>query len=275
MKGNSRLRYAEPGYTTVRKCRFNHVHYVTTVATDPAACRPTSGLGPHPMLFMQTLERDDAVTLQPDETARGVVVWLHGLGADGYDFLPVIPELGVDDLAVRFVFPHAPIQAVTINGGQRMRAWYDIFSLTRADQQQDAEGIRRSELLIHDYLRIEQERGVPAERIILAGFSQGGAIALHAGLRYPQPLGGVLALSTYLPLHERLPAEASSANQATPILMCHGIDDPVLPMALGTASRDGLLALGYAVDWHEYPMQHAVCIEELGDIGRWLRLRLG
>lgn len=222
---------------------------------------------------MQTLERDDAVILQPTETASAAVVWLHGLGADGYDFLPVIPELGVDDLAVRFVFPHAPIRAVTINGGQRMRAWYDILSLTRADQQ-DADGICSSEHLIHDYLRIERERGVPAERIVLAGFSQGGAIALHTGLRYPQRLGGVLALSTYLPLHDCFSTEASTANKETPILMCHGREDPVLPIALGTSSRDGLQAMGYSVDWHEYPMQHAVCIEEIGDIGRWLRQRL-
>lgn len=222
---------------------------------------------------MQTLERDDAVILQPTETARAAVVWLHGLGADGYDFLPVIPELGLDDLAVRFVFPHAPIRAVTINAGQRMRAWYDILSLTRADQQ-DADGICSSEQLIHDYLRIERERGVPAERIVLAGFSQGGAIALHTGLRYPQQLGGVLALSTYLPLHDHLAAEASDANKQTPILMCHGIEDPVLPIALGTSSRDGMRAMGYSVDWHEYPMQHAVCVEEIAEIGRWLRLRL-
>lgn len=222
---------------------------------------------------MQTLERNDAVILQPDETASAVVVWLHGMGADGYDFLSVVPELGIDDLAVRFVFPHAPIRAVTINGGQRMRAWYDILSLTSAAQQ-DADGIYDSERLVHDYLRIERERGVPAERIVLAGFSQGGAIALHTGLRYPQTLAGILALSTYLPVHDRLPAEAAEANRATPILMCHGTADPVLPLAFGSSSRDGLRASGYAVDWREYSMQHAVSMEEIEDIGRWLRQRL-
>lgn len=222
---------------------------------------------------MQTLERDDAVILQPADTARAAVIWLHGLGADGYDFLPVIPELGVDDLSVRFVFPHAPIRPVTINGGQRMRGWYDILSLTRADQQ-DADGIRESERIVHDYLRIERERGVPAERIVLAGFSQGGAIALHTGLRYAQPLAGIVALSTYLPLHDRVAAEVSDGNRNTPILMCHGVSDPVLPIALGTSSRDGLRAMGYGVEWHDYPMEHAMCVEEIEEIGRWLRQRL-
>jgi len=223
---------------------------------------------------MQTLEREDAVILQPDAPARAAVIWLHGLGADGYDFLPVVPELGLDDLAVRFVFPHAPVRAVTINAGQRMRAWYDILSLTRADMQ-DTAGIHASELHVHDYLRIEHERGIPAERIVLAGFSQGGAVALHTALRYPQALAGLLALSTYLPLHEQLASEASPAARATPILMCHGDADPVLPLALGSSSCELLRAQGYAVEWHDYPMEHAVCLDEIHTIGSWLRQRLG
>lgn len=223
---------------------------------------------------MQTLEREDAVILQPDVPARAAVIWLHGLGADGYDFLPVVPELGLDDLAVRFVFPHAPVRAVTLNAGQRMRAWYDILSLTRADMQ-DTAGIHASERQVHDYLRIEHERGIPAARIVLAGFSQGGAIALHTALRYPQALAGLLALSTYLPLHEQLAGEASQASRATPILMCHGDADPVLPLALGSSACELLRAQGYAVEWHDYPMGHAVCVDEIHTIGRWLRQRLG
>lgn len=222
---------------------------------------------------MQTLERDDAVILQPDTPARAAVIWLHGLGADGYDFLPIVPELGIDDLAIRFVFPHAPIRSVTINSGNRMRAWYDIFDLTSAVRQ-DVEGIRESEHRVQDYLRIERERGLADNRVILAGFSQGGAIALHTGLRYTHTLAGILALSAYLPLHDRLADERAPANQHTPILMCHGLQDQVLPITLGAASRDSLQALGYAVEWHDYPMQHQVCGDELETIGGWLRQQL-
>ena len=223
---------------------------------------------------MQTLEREDAVVLQPESKVRAAVIWLHGLGADGYDFLPVVPELQVDDLAVRFVFPHAPIRAVTINNGNRMRAWYDISSL-ELDGEQDRDGIHASAALVEDFLRVERERGLEEKQIVLAGFSQGGGIALHAGLRHPKTLAGILALSTYLPLEETLPSERSVNNQATPILMCHGSDDTVLPMSLGEASRDYLRSLDYVVEWHEYEMGHQVCVEEIQTIGQWLRDRLG
>lgn len=223
---------------------------------------------------MQTLEREDAVVLQPESKAGAAVIWLHGLGADGYDFLPIVPELQVDDLAVRFVFPHAPIRAVTINNGNRMRAWYDIASLEQ-DGEQDHDGIHASAALVADFLRVERERGTEESHIVLAGFSQGGAIALQAGLRHPKALAGILALSTYLPLEDTLAAERSDDNRATPILMCHGSDDPVLPMSLGEASRDYLRSLDYAVEWHEYPMGHQVCEKEIRTIGQWLRDRLG
>ena len=223
---------------------------------------------------MQTLERDDAVILQPEDRALASVIWLHGLGADGYDFLPIVPELGVDDLSIRFVFPHAPIRAVTINNGNRMRAWYDILSLTRPAEE-DAAGIRSSAMLVQDFLRVERERGLAEDRIVLAGFSQGGAIALHTGLRHAHPLAGILALSTYLPLWDSLSVERTEANQHTPILMCHGLQDPVVPLALGEASRDHLRSLGYAVKWHDYPMEHQVCVDEIHTISDWLRDRLG
>lgn len=222
---------------------------------------------------MQTLERDDAVVLEPEAPATAAVIWLHGLGADGHDFPPVVHALDLGDRPWRFIFPHAPLRPVTINGGQRMRAWYDILSLTDAGLQ-DAEGIEASRAIVEARLDAESAAGVVPDRIILAGFSQGGAIALHTGLRHPQRLAGILALSTYLPLHGRLPSEAADANRDTPILMCHGSEDAVLPLALGTASRDGLRALGYAVQWRDYRMGHEVCMDEIADIGGWLRQRL-
>lgn len=222
---------------------------------------------------MQTIQREDAVIVQSEAPASAAVIWLHGLGADGFDFVPVVPELGIDDLPLRFVFPHAPMRPVTINGGQRMRAWYDVLDLNSADRQ-DAKGICDSERRVRDYIRAENEAGIASQRIVIAGFSQGGAITLHTSLRYPEQLAGILALSTYVPLHDRLPAEALEANRQTPIMMCHGTYDPVLPIALGNASRDGLRTMGYSVAWHEYPMQHAVCAEEITAIGNWLRQRL-
>jgi phospholipase/carboxylesterase len=214
------------------------------------------------------------VVLAPAGTPAASVIWLHGLGADGHDFLAVVPELRLPaQPAVRFVFPHAPVRPVTINMGLRMRAWYDIVSLSAAGASDEA-GIRASAALLERWIAREIELGVPAQRIVVAGFSQGGAIALHGALRYPQRLAGVLALSTYLPLHGRLAAEAAPANRAVPILMCHGRDDPVLPMTLGAMSRDFLRGLGYAVAWKEYPMQHQVCAAEIADIAAWLRDRL-
>jgi phospholipase/carboxylesterase len=199
------------------------------------------------------------------------VIWLHGLGADGHDFEPLVPELGLR-FPVRFVFPHAPVRPVTINGGMAMRAWYDILGFGR-DVREDAAGIRASAAALSRLIDREVERGIPAERVVLAGFSQGGAVALHTALREPRALGGVVALSTYLPLAATLAQERSAANAAVPILMAHGTDDPLLPLALAEASRRALEALGYAVDWQTYPMAHSVCLEEVSSIGAWLAAR--
>jgi phospholipase/carboxylesterase len=214
-----------------------------------------------------------AVCLEPETPPTASVIWLHGLGADGHDFVPVVPELELPDaLALRFVFPHAPVRPVTINNGMRMRAWYDILALSGAARQ-DERGIRESSSVLGDFIARERERNVAA-RIVIAGFSQGGAIALHAALRHPERLAGVLALSTYLPLPERLADEASPANRDLPILMCHGTADPVLPVQMGQASRDRLVALGYPVEWKTYPMQHQVSLAEIRDISLWLARQL-
>lgn len=223
--------------------------------------------------------RDEVVvTLAPAAPAAAgdaaSVIWLHGLGADGHDFVPLVPELRLAPPAeLRFVFPHAPVRPVTLNGGMPMRAWYDIRELSTAGRQ-DVAGTRESAARIGDLVAREMGRGRPASRIILAGFSQGGAIALHTALRHPQRLGGILALSTYLPLHESVAAEASAANRDIPILMCHGLHDPVLPYALGELSRDALTSLGHSVEWKAYPMQHEVCRPEIADISAWLAARL-
>ena len=223
---------------------------------------------------MKLEERADAAILHPPTPPTAAVVWLHGLGADGFDFVPIVAELGLPEtLSVRFVFPHAPVRSITLNNGMRMRGWYDIPSLARFDQQDQA-GICDSERIVHRFLQAELDAGIPATRIVLAGFSQGGAIALHAGLRYPQRLAGLLPLSTYLPLSDRLAAERSAANAEVPILMCHGRFDPVLPYVMGESSCEYLRSLGYRVEWREYPMQHQVCAEQIGHIGAWLRERL-
>ncbi|UJJ59997.1 MULTISPECIES: dienelactone hydrolase family protein [Rhodanobacter] len=205
---------------------------------------------------------------------RYSIIWLHGLGADGHDFAPIVPEL-VDPAwpALRFVFPHAPVRPVTINNGMSMRAWYDIIGFD-ARAPQDEAGIRASIAAVGTLIEREHARGVPSERIFLAGFSQGGAIALSAGLRHAEKLAGIIALSTYLPISATLAAERSAANAATPIFQGHGSADPVVALPRGTASRDALQALGYPVDWHTYPMAHAVCAEEIDDLRRWLGQRL-
>lgn len=216
----------------------------------------------------------DCIEIQPPATADAAVIWLHGLGADGNDFRPIVDELGLGtDHGVRFVFPNAPVRPVTINNGMAMRAWYDIKGMDIADKQ-DRPGIETSSAEIDGLIAREIEAGIAPERIILAGFSQGGAVALHAGLRYHRRLAGIMALSTYLPLAEQLPGEAAQANQGMAIFMAHGNADPVVPMTLGSASRDALSAAGYAVDWHEYPMQHQVCMPQIGDIARWLGQQL-
>jgi len=219
-------------------------------------------------------ESTDAVVLAPATPAAASVIWLHGLGADGHDFVPIVPELKLPaEPAVRFVFPHAPVRPVTLNMGMRMRAWYDIRTLT-ADGRADETGMRESVARVGQLIGAERAAGVEARRIVIAGFSQGGAVALHTALRHPEPLAGILALSTYLPLQAALATELSAANRATPILMCHGQFDPVLPMALGIIARDWLISERYPVEWKEYPMQHQVCLPQIQDIGGWLRARL-
>jgi phospholipase/carboxylesterase len=219
---------------------------------------------------MKLEESDTAVIVQPDRKADAVVIWLHGLGADGHDFVPIVRELELPKTAaVRFVFPHAPVRPVTLNGGLPMRAWYDILSLARSGKQ-DVVGLRESESRIRGLIAQERENGIARGRIVLAGFSQGGAVALQTALRHPERLAGLMALSTYLPLADTLGEEASPANRDLPILMCHGAYDSVLPLELGEWSRDRLLGLDYKVEWHRYPMAHEVCLEEIERIGTWL-----
>ena len=210
----------------------------------------------------------NAIELTTGEAPQLSVIWLHGLGADGHDFEPIVAELRLS-FPVRFVFPHAPVRPVTINGGMAMRAWYDILGFDR-HAKEDVGGIRASATAVGQLIEREIERGMPSERIVLAGFSQGGAIALHTALRESRPLAGVLALSTYLPLVTSLASERSAANAGVPIFMAHGTSDSVLPFALGESSRRALEALGYVVDWHSYSMAHSVCLEEVSAIGAWL-----
>jgi len=215
-----------------------------------------------------------AVEHETAANPRFSIIWLHGLGADGHDFAPIVPEL-VDPAwpALRFVFPHAPVQPVTINNGMSMRSWYDIVGFDLLARQDEA-GVRASIAAVEALIAREHERGVPGERIVLAGFSQGGAIALAAGLCHANKLAGIVALSTYLPIAEVVARERHAANAATPIFQGHGSADPVVAMQRGIDSRDRLQALGYAVDWHTYPMAHAVCAEEIADLRRWLGARL-
>jgi len=209
--------------------------------------------------------------LETGRPATASVIWLHGLGADAHDFEPIVPELDLPvGLAVRFVFPHAPMQAVTINGGAVMRAWYDVYAL-EGERREDAVGVRASQAKIEELIAHEKARGVPASRLVLAGFSQGGAIALQTGLRHGERLAGIMALSTYLPIASTLAVEASATNRSVAIFMAHGLDDPLIPIERAQASRRQLAAAGYAVEWHEYPMAHAVCMEEIADISAWLQ----
>ncbi|HTN94241.1 MAG TPA: carboxylesterase [Gallionella sp.] len=217
-------------------------------------------------------ENRPPIILQSGKRPQCSIIWLHGLGADGQDFVPVAEELDLP-VAVRYVFPHAPMRPVTINGGYVMRAWYDIVGQVR-DARQDEVGIRASQLLVEQLMAHEMENGILPDKIFLAGFSQGGAIALHTALRRTVPLAGVLALSTYLPLAESASREAQPRSRITPIFMAHGRNDPVIPFALGEGSRDMLRGLGYVVEWHEYIMQHSVCEQELRDIESWLTLQI-
>ena len=217
----------------------------------------------------------EAVEITTGPVPDAAVVWLHGLGADGHDFEPLVPLLtwpGAPD--IRFVFPHAPVRPVTINGGMAMRAWYDIVSLT-AGRDHDRAGIAASIDQATALVRREQERGIAAGRIVVAGFSQGGAIALQSALRYPERLAGLVALSTYLLLDERLEADAHEANRGLPVFFGHGIEDPMVPHRLGEMAAERLRGMGHAVEWHSYRMPHAVCPEEVDDLAAWLLARLG
>lgn len=212
------------------------------------------------------------IALESGKYPRHSIIWLHGLGADGQDFVPVADELELP-VPVRYIFPHAPQRPVTINGGYVMRAWYDIAG-ANIDAAQDAAGIRASQANIEALIAQEVARGIAPKNIYLAGFSQGGAIALHTALRQEEPLGGVLALSTYLPLAETVATEVRAEALRTPVFMAHGRSDTVVPYALGAASRNALQELGCNVEWHEYAMPHSVCPEELLDIRRWLTKRM-
>lgn len=207
-----------------------------------------------------------------DSEPDSCVIWLHGLGADGFDFKPIVNELNLPPgLAIRFVFPHAPMMPVTINNGYVMRAWYDILALDIGSRQDDA-GVRESQLSVESMIAAQIEQGIPGERIVLAGFSQGGAVILQTGLRFDKPLAGLMALSCYLPLHDSLAKEKSAQNASVPIFMAHGDSDPVVRPELAYASRSRLEKHGYSVEWHEYPgMQHSVCAEEIHHISQWLQ----
>jgi len=216
----------------------------------------------------------ETIEIETGKNPSAAVIWMHGLGADANDFVPIVSELGLDGApAVRFVFPNAPMRPVTINNGYVMRAWYDVSfgDLEGKSRRADEQGVRESQAQIGALIEREAGRGIPSKNILLAGFSQGGAIALHCGLRYPQQLGGVMALSTYLPLAESLPQEGTPENKAVPIFMAHGVFDPVVPLVMGAGSMTLLIGMGYAVDWRQYPMQHSVCPQEIEDIGAWLR----
>lgn len=226
-------------------------------------------------MHVETIARDDAVVLEPGGPVDATVIWLHGLGADGFDFVPVAEALHLPrGHGVRFIFPHAPQRPVTINGGLPMRAWYDIYGLAEGSGE-DTAGIRASAQLVGRYIEAQAAEGVARERIVVAGFSQGGAITLHAGLRYPYRLAGLIALSTYLPMHATLADEACEANADLPLLIAHGRLDPIVPYQWGVNTRDELMRRGHPVEWAAYPMQHEVCAEEVALISDWLRQRLG
>lgn len=223
---------------------------------------------------LRRLEGEDEVVLEPAGRADATVIWMHGLGADGYDFVPMVPELALPASArVRFIFPHAEVRPVTVNAGYAMRAWYDIRELTPAGRD-DEQGLADTRERIERYIERERAGGIASRRIVLGGFSQGGAVALHVGLRHGAPLGGIIALSSYLPLRALLAAELDAANRATPILMCHGRDDVVVLPAFGAESRDVLLAAGLKVEWREYSMGHNLCGPEVHDVAAWLAFHL-
>jgi phospholipase/carboxylesterase len=213
----------------------------------------------------------ETVEVETGPSPRASVIWLHGLGADGHDFEPLVPALALPAaLPVRFVFPHAPMRPVTINGGMVMRAWYDIRP-EGGERREDAAGVREAQARVEALIGRERACGIAAGRMVLAGFSQGGAMALHTGLRHAEGLAGILALSCFLPVADTLAAEASPANRDVPIFMAHGTRDDIIPLARARRARDVLLGLGYGVQWHEYPMPHSVSDSEVADLSRWLR----
>jgi len=217
----------------------------------------------------------EAIRVETGASPQASVIWMHGLGADGNDFVPIVQELDLEGApAIRFIFPHAPVRPVTINAGYRMRAWYDILG-TEIDRREDEPGLRLSLGQLHGLVDREVERGIAPRRIALMGFSQGCAMTLLAGLRYRERLAGLAGLSGYLPLAATTAAERHAANADVPVFLAHGSADPVIPIERGRAGRDALQALGHEVEWHEYPMPHSVCAEEVADLNRWMLQVLG
>jgi phospholipase/carboxylesterase len=213
-----------------------------------------------------------AIELVTGHNPIGTVIWMHGLGADGNDFVPVVKELRLPEtLALRFIFPHAPMRPITLNNGYVMRGWFDIFALNELERRVDQAGIREAQAAIEQLIVREVERGIAPEKIVLAGFSQGGVVALQTGLRHKERLSGIMALSTYLALADSLLQEASAANKDIAIFMAHGTHDDIIAIRLAHAGRDALTQAGYQVEWHEYPMPHSVSPEEIDHIGAWLR----
>jgi phospholipase/carboxylesterase len=242
-------------------------------AKHPGRQKPS----PDPLRSCRMTDYDllETVEIDPKKEPSASVIWLHGLGADGHDFEPVVPMLDLpDSLPLRFVFPHAPVRPVTINMGMRMRAWYDIVDM-RVERKVDRQNLLESADRLRDLIEAEKRRGFTADRILLAGFSQGGAVALHAGLRYPETLAGIVALSTYMPTADTLESEASDANRQIPIFVAHGTNDQTVPAAAGRSARQELERLDYRVEWNEYPMMHEVCVEEIRELGKWVVRTLG
>ncbi len=212
-----------------------------------------------------------SVQIPATSTHKYSIIWLHGLGADGHDFEGIVPELNlIDSSSIRFIFPHAPMQSITVNRGMEMRAWYDILSIDELQREVDEVGIARSAHYIEQLIQREIDRGISSKNILLVGFSQGGVLALHTALRYREPLAGVIALSAYLPTLESLKTQRAPANDHTPIFMAHGIIDSVVAVEVGKAAYDGLKALGYPIEWHDYVMEHSLCVEEIEQIALFI-----
>ena len=219
------------------------------------------------VMTQQNANALQSVEIPATSTHKYSVIWLHGLGADGHDFEGIVPELHlIDSSSIHFIFPHAPIQKITINHGAEMRAWYDILSMNDLNREVDVNGIEHSTTLINQLIQREIDKGIPSKNILLVGFSQGGVLALHTGLRFNQPLAGIIALSAYLPTLNNLQNQRAEANHHTPIFMAHGIIDSVVDIESGKAAFDGLKAMGYPIQWHDYVMEHSLCVEEMEQI---------